>query len=133
MTERIGVLRVEMPDIPGALVDLLSKAASNGIDMQCLCATGEHGARGTLYVWPRDLGKARSLAMQGGIAIQEFVGFVLEGEDRMGAGARALVPFSQAGINIVACCAMSSKDGSFQLLAVVKPADAEKAAKALGL
>ncbi|MCX7011427.1 MAG: hypothetical protein NTW86_02465 [Candidatus Sumerlaeota bacterium] len=132
MAQRISILRIELPDIPGALVDLLSKAASHAIDIQCLCATGEHGAQGTMYFWPKDIGKARSLAMQGGIAIQEFAGFLLEGEDRPGAGARALAPFSQAGINLVACCAMASKGGAFQLLAVVKPADAEKAAKALG-
>lgn len=131
MAQRITVLKTSVPDSPGSLAKLLTAAANSGLDFLCMCAAGGRGGQGEIYVSPRDVAKTRSLASSQGVALEEYAGFLIEGEDKPGAGAQALRPLGQAGVNIVTCAALA-KDRKFQLLVVVKAADGDKAAEALG-
>jgi hypothetical protein len=132
MAKQITVFKASIPDSPGSLAKVMSQAAAFGLDILSLCATREAGGNGTVFVSPKDVSKALQLSAMGAVELEECAGFLLEGEDKAGAGAMALKPLADASINAEACAALCH-NGSYQLLVVVQHADAEKAAKALGV
>ncbi|MBI4463232.1 MAG: ACT domain-containing protein [Acidobacteria bacterium] len=60
-------------------------------------------------------------------------GFLIQGEDRVGALADVLEKLAKAKVNVTAVDAICSGEGRYGALLWVKPADRKKAAKALGL
>ena len=59
--------------------------------------------------------------------------FLVEGEDRPGAGARLTARLSAAKINVTSLQAVSTGAGRYGAILWVKPGDVKKAAKALGI
>ena len=132
MIKQITVFKASIPDSPGSLAKIMSQAATFGLDILSLCATREAGGHGTVFVSPKDVSKALQLSSMGAVELEECAGFLLEGDDKVGAGANALKPLADASINAEACAALCH-GGVYQLLVVVQHADAEAAAKALGV
>ena len=60
-------------------------------------------------------------------------GFVIEGEDRVGALADYFAPLGDAKINVTAVSAISAVPGRFGAILWVKARDVKRAAKALGV
>ena len=76
--------------------------------------------------------QVRTRAAMGAVELEECTGFLLKGEDKVGAGASSLKPLAAAKINVEACAALCH-NGNYQLLVVVRHEDADAAAKALGV
>jgi len=131
MAQQIAVFKMKIADSPGSLAAMLDQAAGFGLDLAGVCATGGEGSQAVLFAVPKDAGVARRAASAGGSAAEECAGFLLEGEDKIGAGAAALKPLAQANIDLLACAAFA-KEGRYQALVVVKSEDAATAAEALG-
>jgi len=129
--KKIVVHCVEVEDKPGGLQSLLAQAASANVDFQCFAAFSAGGGKGQIYLSTKDEGALKACAEKTGIETTAAAGFIISGDDKVGAVAEALKGLADAGINGVAGAAMVC-DGSYRILVVVNAADGEAAAKALG-
>ena len=129
--KKIVVHCVEVEDKPGGLQSLLAQAASANVDFQCFAAFSAGGGKGQIYLSAKDEGALKACTEKAGIETTTAAGFIISGDDKVGAVAEALKGLADAGINGVAGAAMVC-DGSYHMLVVVNAADGEAAAKALG-
>jgi hypothetical protein len=129
--EQITVVCVEIEDKPGSLQNLLAKIASAKVDLLCFAAYSAGGGRGRVYLSGKDPKALESYAQTAGIKTSSAAGFIIGGGDEVGAAGRALKGLAEAGINGVAGAAMVC-DGQYHMLLIVKAADGDAAAKALG-
>jgi len=129
--KKIVVHCVEVEDKPGGLQSLLAQAASANVDFQCFAAFSAGGGKGQIYLSTKDEGALKACAEKAGIETTAAAGFIISGDDKVGAAAEALKGLADAGINGVAGAAMVC-DGNYRMLVVVNAADGEAAAKALG-
>jgi len=128
--KEITVHCVEIEDRPGALQEFLSKAAAANVDFQCIAAYSTGGPCGNLCVSAKDSESFAAFARQAGIDTSKAAGFMVCGEDKVGAAADALKGLAEANINGIAGTAMVF-EGQYQMLVVVDAADAEAACKAM--
>jgi len=128
--KRITIDVVEVEDKPGSLQKLLAKAASAGVDLLCLTAFSTGTGSGRVFVSAKDPDAFKACVAEAGIEVETAAGFLISGEDKVGAAADALKGLAEAGINGVAGAAMVF-DGQYQMLVVVDAADADAAEKAL--
>lgn len=128
--KRITIHCLEIEDKPGSLQKLLAKVAQAGIDLQCFTAFSAGGGRGRVCISAKDPQAFKSCAQQAGIETTDAAGFILTGEDRVGAAAEALKPLADANISGVAGAAMVC-NGQYHLLVVVEAADGDAAQKVL--
>jgi hypothetical protein len=130
--KRITIHCLEIEDKPGSLYKFLSDAAHANVDMLCLTAFSMGFGRGRVCVSAKDPEALKRFAGEVGIDVTTEAGFMVSGEDKIGAAAEALKALAEVGINGVAGAAMVC-DGHYQLLVVVGAGDADAAARALGL
>lgn len=126
--ERITIARTDVEDSPGSGHKLLAELGSAGVDLRAVAAFSAGGGRSSVLLAPKD---PAALSNYGGKAKMEMMtGFLTALPDAAGAGAEAIKPLADAGVNIRALTAVVC-DGNFHLLIVVDNADADKAAAAL--
>jgi hypothetical protein len=130
-TQRITVHCLEIEDKPGSLQKLLAQVASANVDLLCFAAFSSGGGRGKVYLGAKAPQALKSAAQKAGIKATAAAGFIVGGEDVVGAAADSLKGLADAGINGVAGAAMVC-DGQYHMLIVVNAADADAAEKALG-
>jgi len=130
MAKQVVVFKLKIQDTPGVLANMLEQGSNFGLDLEAACAAGCEGGEAVLFAVPKDETIGRQVASAGGQPVEECAGFLLEGDDRVGAGAAALKPLGN--INLLACAALVS-GGRYQTLVVVENKDAAAAAKALGV
>ena len=129
--KRIAVDCMEIEDKPGSLHKLLADAASAGVDFLCAAAFSAGEGRGRVYVSAKDPDAFKAVAQEAGIETTPAAGFIVSGEDMVGAAAEALKGLADAGINGLAGAAIVC-DGQYQMLVVVDADDGDAAAAALG-
>lgn len=128
--KQIKVHFMEIEDKPGSLQGLLSQAASEGVDFQCFAAFSAGGGKGVVYLSAKEVGALESCAAKAGLSLESAAGFIISGEDKVGAASEALKSLAEAGVSGIAGAAMVC-DGQYQMLVVVSEADAGTAASAL--
>jgi hypothetical protein len=128
--KRVTIQCVEIEDKPGSLQKLLAKMASAKVDLLCFAAFSA-GGRGQVYLSAKDPKALEARARTAGIQTSAAAGFIIGGEDKVGAAEQSLKGLADAGINGVAGAAMVC-DGQYQMLVVVKAADGDAAEEALG-
>ena len=129
--KRISVHCVEIEDKPGSLQQLLSQAASENVDFQCFTAFSTGTLKGQVCLGAKDPSALAACASKAGIEAVEAVGFIISGDDKVGAAGEALKGLADAGINGCAGAAMVC-GGQYQMLVVVAASDGDAAAQALG-
>ena len=129
--KRINIYCVEIEDEPGSLQKLLAKAASANVDLLCFAAFSAGGGRGQVCIGPKDEDALKACAQDVGVEPTAAAGFIISGQDKIGAVAEALKGLAEAGISGLAGTAMVC-DGQYQMLVVVKADDGDAAEKALG-
>jgi len=130
--KRIAVHCVEIEDKPGSLQNLLAKAASANVDLLCFAAFSTGGGRGRVCLSAKDPAALKACAQEAGIETTAAAGFIISGDDKIGAAADALKGLADAGVSGVAGAAMVS-GGQYQMLVVVRAEDGDAAEKALGV
>jgi len=128
--KRISVHCVEIEDKPGSLQELLSQAASENVDFQCFTAFSTGERKGQVCLGAKDPSAIAACASKAGIEAAEAVGFIISGDDKVGAAAEALKGLADAGINGCTGAAMVY-GGQYQMLVVVAASDGDAAAQAL--
>lgn len=123
---RITVHCVEIEDKPGSLQKFLAQSSLSGVDFLFFAAFSCGNNRGRAYVGAKEAAKFEAFAKEAGLGMETATGFIVSGEDRVGAAAEALKGLAENDINGIAGSAMVI-DGQYQMLVVVDTADAERA------
>jgi hypothetical protein len=129
--KRISVCCVEIEDKPGSLHQLLSQAAAGNVDFLGFVACSAGGGRGCVCLSAKDPAALEACAKDAGVEATSAAGFLISGEDKVGAAVAGLKGLADAGINGIAGAAMVC-NGQYQMLLVVAAADGDAAAAALG-
>ncbi len=129
---RVDYFYVLVPDRPGEAARHLATVQREGLDLLAFSGFPE-GRGGQLDFVPADPKAFRALARR---EKWRLVGpkraFVISGDDRPGALARALGKLAEARINVVAVDAATAGRGRFGAILWVRPADTRAAGRVLG-
>ncbi|HEY5533301.1 MAG TPA: hypothetical protein VIK22_15030 [Candidatus Anoxymicrobiaceae bacterium] len=129
---RETVYKIDIEARSGALYEVLARTAEEDSNVVFLdtFTTGE--GKGTLYIITDKAEVIEDLARARGSGVEEYVGFLFGGEDRVGLGADVIRPLAEAGVNIVLSAATVA-GGIYSMLIMVEPNDAQAAEEAWGL
>ena len=130
--QRIPYFYVEVADKPGEGARVLNLLKQEGINL--LAFSGfPHGRRAQMDFVPADAPSFKAAAKK---AKLKLVGpktvFLIQGDDKVGAGAELLSKLADAKINVTSVQAVAAGGGLYGALLWVKPRDVNKAAKILG-
>ena len=128
--KQIIVNSVDIEDKPGNLQKFLSKAASANVDLLCLAAFSVGRGKGRIYLSTKDKRAFEEFAKRSKIKTKTAAGFIISGNDEVGAAAKAMQTMAKAKINGLAGTAIAY-DGQYHMLIVVDTKDADAAEKAL--
>jgi hypothetical protein len=135
MAEEIRLVEyfyVEAPDKPGEAFRILNHLKEAGVNL--LAFSGfPRARRAQLDFIPVDPAAFKAAAKQARLKlVGPKKGFLIHGEDRVGALAEVLGKLADAAINVTATDAVTAGAGRYGVLLWVKPRDVKKAAKVLG-
>ena len=130
---RVDYFYVTVPNKPGEGMQLLSTLKEAGINL--LAFSGfPSGRRTQLDFVPEDPNAFRKVARKAGWKLSpRKTGFLIEGEDQVGAILNVVSRLADAKINVTAVDAVCAGQGRYGALLWVKPPDVRKAAKELGV
>ena len=107
--------------------------AAQGVDLLAFSCFPAAGRRAQLDLVPADSAKLKRAAKKLALTLSaKKVGFLLRGDNRVGAMTGVLDKLAAAKINVTACDAVTSGGGRFGAIFWVKPKAVAKAAKVLG-
>jgi prephenate dehydratase len=129
---KVDYFYVVVPDKPGEGAKVLSALAAAGINLLAFC--GFPSARkGQLDLIPEDTAAFKVAAKTLKLKLSpRKTGFLVQGDDRVGAMNETLDKLADAKINITAMSAISSGGGLYGAIFWVKPEAVARAAKLLG-
>ena len=132
MLRKVDYFYADIPNTPGQAAQILAGLADAGVNL--LAFSGfPNGRRGQLDFVPDDSAKFKRGAKAMGLKLSaKKTGFLLTGDDRVGAVTGVLGKLAGAKINVTAIDAVATGDGRFGALFWVKPENVAKAAKLLG-
>ena len=121
-----------VPNKSGQGAKILTALANAGVDLLALSAFPS-GRKSQLDLMPADSAKLKRVAKKMGVALSKRkTGFLVQGDDRVGAMLGIAGKLGAAKINVIAVDAVTAGKGRFGAIFWVKPAAVAKAAKALG-
>ena len=129
--KRVAVHCVDIEDKPGSLQKFLAQSSLSGVDYLCFSAFSCSDNRSRVYVSAKDPKSFEAFAKEARIKTTEATGFIIDGEDRIGAAANILKRLAEKDIRGITGAAMVC-DNRYHLLVVVNAKDADRAQKALG-
>jgi hypothetical protein len=124
---------VMAPDKPGAAARMLEHLKKAGVNL--LAFSGfPRGTQAQLDFVPTDGAAFQAAARQAKWKLTgPKKGFLIQGDDRVGAVAEILGKLAAAKINVTATDAVCAGNGRYGVILWVKPRDVKAAAKALGI
>jgi hypothetical protein len=130
--KRVQYFYTEVSDKPGEGARLLSMLKEVGVGL--LAFSGfPHGRRAQIDFIPADPAAFRVFARKAKLKlVGPKTGFLIQGEDRVGALAEPMTKLAEAKINVTACDAVAAGAGQYGAILWVKPGDVRKAARVLG-
>lgn len=128
--KRVTVHCVDIEDKPGSLHKFLSQSSLSGVDYLCFTASSCGNNRGRVCVSAKSTEAFEAFAQEAGIKTTVVAGFIVDGEDRVGAAAEATVKLAENDVGSIAGAAMVC-DGRYQILIIVDTENADRAQKLL--
>ena len=124
---------VETPNKPGEAARALAAVKEAGVNL--LAFSGfPSGRRAQLDFIPEDPAAFVKAARKAGLKLSaRKTGFLIQGEDRVGAIGDVLGKLAAARINVTAVDAVCAGEQRYGAILWVKPPDRKRAAKALGI
>jgi predicted amino acid-binding ACT domain protein len=124
---------VQVPDKAGEGARLLAQLKEAGVNLLAFSGFPQ-GRKAQLDFVPEDprAFKAAARKAKWQISPSKKV-FLVQGDDRVGAGADLMGKLAEAKINAIASQAITAGGGRFAMILWVAPADVRRAAKALGV
>ena len=130
---RVTYFYVTAPNKPGEALRMLSTLKEAGVNL--LAFSGfPSGRRSQIDFVPEDPAAFRKVARKAGWKLSpRKTGFLIEGEEQVGALLNVVSRLADAKINVTAVDAVCAGQGRYGALLWVKAPDVRKAAKALGI
>ncbi len=130
---RVDYFYTEAPDRPGEGARALAALKEAGVSLLAFSGFPK-GRRAQLDFIPADPAAFKAVAKKAGWKLKgPKKGFLIQGEDRVGALADILGKLAAAKINVTATDAVCAGAERFGAILWVKPRDVNRAAKALGV
>ncbi len=130
-TRKVGYFYVNAADNPGEGARVLAALTQSGVNLLAFHAFPSGAGQAQLNFVPTDEQSFQDAAKKARLKISDRkTAFLVEGDDRPGAVADLLQQLASTGTNITAMDAVKAGQ-RFGVLLWVKPADPDKAAKAL--
>ena len=130
--QRVQYFYTEVPDKPGEGARVLSVLKEAGVNLLAFSGFPK-GRRAQIDFIPADQAAFKAAARKAKVKlVGPKTGFLVQGEDRVGAVAEFMTKLSEAGINVTALDAVTAGAGRYGVILWVKPRDVNKAAKTLG-
>jgi len=128
---KVDYFTTKVPNRAGQAAKILAGLSAAGVDL--VAFTGFPSGKGSqLDLVPADSSKLKRAAKKLGVTLsQRKSGFVVQGDDRVGALSRVANALAVAKINITAIDAVTAGKGRYGAIFWVKPASVAKAAKLL--
>lgn len=124
---------IETVDKPGEAARALSQLREAGVNLLAFSGFPK-GKRSQLDFIPADPAAFRAVAKTAKWKVEgPKKGFLIQGDDRVGALAELLQKLAGAKINITAIDAVCAGAGRYGVILWVKPRDVKRAAKAFGI
>lgn len=124
---------VEAPDKPGEAARALARLREAGVNLLAFSGFPK-GRRAQLDFIPEDPTAFKAAAKQAKWkTVGPKKGFLIQGEDRVGAMADLVSKLADAKINVTATDAVCAGAGRYGVILWVKPQDVKRAAKAFGI
>jgi hypothetical protein len=129
---RVRYCYVKVPNRPGNGETILRELCDDDVNLVAFTGFPAGGGNAQLDFVADSLGPVRRVARRLGLRVSGAKkGFLIQGEDRIGAVHRHLERLDQAGINIVAADAVSAGKRRYGMILWVRPRDYARAARAL--
>ena len=130
---RVEYFKMQAPHKPGVGAQILEALQDAGVNL--LAFSGFPRGRGAQIDFiPEDPATFKSVAKRVGLKLSPSKkGFLVQGEDRVGAIVDLMTRLAQAKINVTAIDAVSAGRGRYGAIFWVRPQDVAKAAKVLGI
>ena len=129
---KVDYFYVMVPNTAGKGAKVLAALAGEGVNL--LAFSGfPSGGKGQLDLVPEDSNRFRRAAKKLKLNVsKKKAGFLVQGDDRVGALGKTLEALAKARINVTAMDAVTAGKGRFGAIFWVKPKAVAKAAKLLG-
>ncbi len=129
---KVVYYKTEVPNKPGEGARILGALKAGGVNL--LAFSGfPSGRRAQMDFIPEDEAAFRQAAKKAGLKPgAKKTGFLVQGDDRVGAVSEIMAKVAEAKINITALDAIVAGGGRYGVIFWVKPDDVRKTAKLLG-
>lgn len=130
--QRVQYFYSELPNKPGEGARMLNALKEEGVNLLAFSGFPK-GQRSQLDFVPTDLVAFKAAAKKAKLkVVGPKTGFLIQGDDRVGAVADILTKLAEAKINVTAADAVSAGVGRYGAILWVNPRDVKKAAEVLG-
>jgi hypothetical protein len=130
---KINYTYVMVPHRPGKGIEVLGALREAGINLLAFSAFPARSGKAQVDLVTDDLPGLRRVARRNGWRLKAVKrGFLIQGEDRVGAVHRLLARLAAAKINATAADAVTAGQGRYGMILWVKQKDFARAARALG-
>ena len=129
---RVNYAYVMVPNRPGQGARITDELREAGVSLLAYTAFPTRGGRAQVDLIAEDLGPIRRIARRNGWRLSEArKGFLVQGDDRLGAVHNHLKKLADQKINVTAADAVTAGKGRYGMLLWVRPKDYARAAAAL--
>ncbi len=131
---RVDYFYFTCDDRPGEGAKILGKLRDAKVNLLAFSAFPGSGGKSQITIVPEKADALQAAARGAGLTISPRKEcFLVQGDDRVGAGYDVLKRLAEAKVNCVASAATASGAGQYGMAIFVKAADLASAAKALGI
>ena len=131
--KKVSYVYVMVPNRAGQGAGVLAALRRAAVNLLAFSAFPIGGGKAQVDLVSDDLSSIRRIARQNGWRLSKVKkGFVLQGDDRVGAVHRHLEKLAAAKVSVIASDAVSAGTGRYGMILWVKPKDYGRAARALG-
>lgn len=131
--KKVTYCYVKVPNRAGQGQKVLSKLREEGINLLAYTGFPTKGGKAQLDFIPEDLGAFRRVARKNGWRVSKAKkGFLITGQDRIGAVDRHIGKLADAKISVTAADAVMAGKGRYGMILWVSPQAYARASRALG-
>lgn len=129
---RVDYYYVTVPDRPGEGKKVLSALKESKVNLLAYLGFPSGNGKAQLDLVPENAGALKKAAEKAGIKLSDVKkAFLIQGDDRPGAVADSIAKLADANVNVTSAAATCAAQ-KYGLVIWVRPADYERAARALG-